>query len=640
MEGWKTSGEWILKTAMLAAALLVAAVPAQAGWLDKGIGVGGAAHSVSKNLDETTNLFGRIMKSFIAGDDKETERLGDEIRNVPKNLIVRAFPVLEAANAVVNRVKSAKEKISRFVSGAKEKAVDARAALAVDRDSASQARVMANPLPSPPAGNTFMNRSATPSAPASSSWSTVTGASKPASPPSGEAARVTAFARGCFNKEIDVNDPDEYAQFKGMMEHRLSAGGSLDCAEVRNEEKKAGDNQAAEARTAGAAERSDQAGGGSGEADAVSAWLGEDREQGTARSDWDAVMGDSRSAQASTSGVAGTAATGTSGETPAYATALQSAGGTASDGGYLSALATLDEREAEERRLEEEERARQAALDEENVQQAAASGSSSASTSVTGTEGPTPSAPAPALSPGESIRECTRCPEMVVLSEGNFVMGSPLSEEGRHDPEGPQRTVRIGYLLAVGKYEVTFAEWDACAAGGGCGGYRPDDEGWGRGARPVIAVSWDDAQAYVSWLRRETGEAYRLLTEAEWEYAARAGTTAPFHTGATISTDQANYIGDYTYGSGRRGVYREMTVPVGSFAANAFGLHDVHGNVWEWVEDCWNASYAGAPADGRAWTSGDCSYRVLRGGSWLNGPWNLRSANRRRETRTGYRLAT
>ena len=131
----------------------------------------------------------------------------------------------------------------------------------------------------------------------------------------------------------------------------------------------------------------------------------------------------------------------------------------------------------------------------------------------------------------------------------------------------------------------------------------------------MINVSWDEAKAYVGWLSRKTGERYRLLSEAEWEYAARAGTAGPFHFGSTISTDQANYDGNYTYGSGRKGVYRKKTVPVGSFPANGFGLHDVHGNVREWVEDCWHDSYAGAPTDGSARiTGGDCDERAHHAG--------------------------
>ena len=219
---------------------------------------------------------------------------------------------------------------------------------------------------------------------------------------------------------------------------------------------------------------------------------------------------------------------------------------------------------------------------------------------------------------------------MVVVPAGNFQMGSPSSEQSRHDDEGPVHRVTIASAFAVGVYEVTFEEWDACVDVGGCGGYRPDDEGWGRGRRPVINVGWEEAQRFVAWLREGTGEGYRLLSEAEWEYVARAGTTTPFHTGATIATSQANYDGDYTYGNGRKGVDLGKTVPVGSFSPNAFGVYDVHGNVWEWVEDCRNDSYRGAPSDGSAWERGDCSRRVLRGGSWYFGPRYLRSAYRGR----------
>ena len=236
-----------------------------------------------------------------------------------------------------------------------------------------------------------------------------------------------------------------------------------------------------------------------------------------------------------------------------------------------------------------------------------------------------------AMRPGRVFRDCPECPELVVVPAGSFTMGSPRSEEDRDDDEGPQHHVTIAAPFAVGKYEVTFAEWDACVAAGGCNGHRPDDEGWGRGQRPVIDVSWGDAKSYVGWLSRKTGERYRLLSEAEWEYAARAGTTGPFHFGATISTDQANYDGNLTYGSGRKGVYRNKTVAVGSLSANGFGLHDVHGNVREWVGDCWHDSYAGAPRDGSAWVSGGgCDRRVLRGGSWYSNPRFLRSANRLR----------
>ena len=232
---------------------------------------------------------------------------------------------------------------------------------------------------------------------------------------------------------------------------------------------------------------------------------------------------------------------------------------------------------------------------------------------------------------GKEFQDCDTCPKMVVVPKGTFTMGSSVSEEERSDWEGPQHRVTISNPFAVGKFEVTFREWDACVSEGGCS-HRPDDQGWGRGIHPVINVNWDDAQQYVSWLSRKTGEQYRLLSESEWEYIARAGTTGPFHFGSTISTNQANYDGKYTYGSGSEGVYRKKTVSVGSFPANRFGLHDVHGNVWEWVEDCWHENYEGAPPDGSAWvTGGDCVLRVLRGGSWYNKPWLLRSAFRFRD---------
>ena len=215
---------------------------------------------------------------------------------------------------------------------------------------------------------------------------------------------------------------------------------------------------------------------------------------------------------------------------------------------------------------------------------------------------------------GETFKDCADCPEMVVVPSGSFMMGSPESEEGRRDNEGPRHRVTIPAPFAVGRFEVTFSEWDACVSDSGCGGYRPEDEGWGRDLRPVINVDWNDAQRYVSWLSKKTGHGYRLLSEAEWEYVARAGTTTRYHWGDDYRSDRVADGG--------------KTEPVGRYASNRFGLHDVHGNVWEWVEDCWNGSYAGAPADGRARVSSDCSGRVVRGGSWLANPRGLRAAFR------------
>ena len=233
---------------------------------------------------------------------------------------------------------------------------------------------------------------------------------------------------------------------------------------------------------------------------------------------------------------------------------------------------------------------------------------------------------------GGAFRDCSVCPVMTRVPPGSFVMGSSESRD-----EGPRHEVTIPYPLAVGVFEVTFEEWDACVAGGGCGGHRPRDRGWGRGNRPVIDVSWEDAQGYVAWLSRETAEEYRLLSEAEWEYVARAGTETYWGTSARRQCDYANgedesvpsqYVS--LLAPCVDGFARE-TAPVGAFRPNAFGLYDVLGNVWEWTEDCWNENYAGAPADGRAWEDGDCTQRVLRGGSWgVEAPGSLRSANRYR----------
>ena len=222
---------------------------------------------------------------------------------------------------------------------------------------------------------------------------------------------------------------------------------------------------------------------------------------------------------------------------------------------------------------------------------------------------------------GYTFKDCADCPSMIVVKGGSFMMGSPASEKGRRENEGPRREVRIANKFAVGRYEVTFAEWDACVADGGCKGYKPKDEGWGRGRRPVIYVSWDHAKAYVDWLSRKTGKTYRFLTEAEWEYVVRAGTTTTYNVGDKITKQQAQFS-EGSLGSAKQ------TVPVGSFQPNVFGVYDVHGNVWEWVEDCYKNTYKGAPRDGSAWKSGNCNFRVLRGGSWFGYPRVLRSANR------------
>ncbi|TAN47572.1 MAG: hypothetical protein EPN21_17185 [Methylococcaceae bacterium] len=266
--------------------------------------------------------------------------------------------------------------------------------------------------------------------------------------------------------------------------------------------------------------------------------------------------------------------------------------------------------------------------------------------------------PTAALSPsgtaatvGSTIKDCDVCPALVVIPSGEFTMGSPAGETGRSSNEGPQHTVRIGYRLAVGKYEVSFAEWDACAAEGACA--KPDDRGWGRGNRPVINVNWNEIRdKYLPWLNRKAhlndkspDQQYRLLSEAEWEYAARAGAATAFSFGDNINTDLANYDGNYSYNGGPKGQYRQQTLPVNSFAPNAWGLHNMHGNVLEWVQDCYKDSYQGAPNDGRPVEETGCSRRVLRGGSWVSFPGDLRSAFRGRDAPddhdnlSGFRLA-
>ena len=239
---------------------------------------------------------------------------------------------------------------------------------------------------------------------------------------------------------------------------------------------------------------------------------------------------------------------------------------------------------------------------------------------------------------GLPFRDCAECPQLVRVPAGSFMMGAPEEEEGSSSAERPVHQVDFTAPFAIGVHEVTFAQWDACVAAGGCDGHSPVSIGEGatnphmgraRATRPVVEVSWDDAQGYVAWLSAHTGETYRLPSEAEWEYAARAGTQTPFHFGATISTAQANFNGTTAYGEGSVGEARGDTLPVGSFPANAWGLHDVHGNAAEWTQDCYGWSrptYDGAPTDGSAREEGDCAERVVRGGNWADAPRWVRSA--------------
>jgi formylglycine-generating enzyme required for sulfatase activity len=216
--------------------------------------------------------------------------------------------------------------------------------------------------------------------------------------------------------------------------------------------------------------------------------------------------------------------------------------------------------------------------------------------------------------PGDSFRDCKECGEVVVVPAGSFDMGSST------EYENPVHRVVIAKPFAIGRNEVTFDEWDSCVTDGGCK-YRPDDRNWGRGNRPVINVSWMDAKAFVTWLSQKTGQTYRLPTEAEWEYVARAGTNTSYWWGRDVGAGNAN-CRDCKTGD------PQQTATVGSYKANPFGLHDTAGNVAEWVEDCWNENYRGAPQNGSAWLKGDCRLRVLRGGAFDSTARYLRSSSR------------
>ena len=274
--------------------------------------------------------------------------------------------------------------------------------------------------------------------------------------------------------------------------------------------------------------------------------------------------------------------------------------------------------------------------------------------------------------------------EMVPVPAGSFFMGN-MSDCDKPEKQARSMTVSFSEMdklalspdytclyetpvhrvtvpaFKMGKYEVTVAQWEACAADGGCNGYSPSAEissdlfapnaSWARGNRPVIGVSWNDIQSFIDWLNGRTGGNFRLPTEAEWEYAARAGTTTRYSWGDNIGRNRANCLSCYWWGQSALGDEHLVTAPVGSFPANAWGLHDMHGNVSEWVQDCWNeydydlGGYEYAPDDGSAWTSDNCSRRVVRGGYWGSLPTYLSSASRGfgrpadRDGSTGFRLA-
>jgi formylglycine-generating enzyme required for sulfatase activity len=249
---------------------------------------------------------------------------------------------------------------------------------------------------------------------------------------------------------------------------------------------------------------------------------------------------------------------------------------------------------------------------------------------------PAPSAPPPAKAATAAVgevKDCPACPTLVSLPPGSFTMGSNSSDPS----EKPAHPVSIKAPFAIGKYEVTVEQWNACVEAGACPRVSSDPKV--PRTAPVRDVSWDDAQAYLQWLGKVSGKAYRLPTEAEWEYAARGGTASKYWWGDGMQPGKANCkeCGDPWR--------QEGPADVGSFAANPYGLHDMNGSVWEWVGDCWHTSYKGAPDDGSAWEEKNCGSRVIRGGSWREGGSYMMSTTRFkydagvRHSQNGFRVA-
>jgi formylglycine-generating enzyme required for sulfatase activity len=251
-----------------------------------------------------------------------------------------------------------------------------------------------------------------------------------------------------------------------------------------------------------------------------------------------------------------------------------------------------------------------------------------------------------AAKPGETFKQCRNCPEMVVIPPGSFTIGSPAEEPDRRENERQLR-VTFARAYAIAKTEVTWDQWEACVRDRWCDGVgvehslRTNEDGspnktfadWGRGTRPVVGVSWFDAQTFVGWLNWKTGgdDVYHLPSEAEWEYAARAGTTTAYPWGPKLDHNYGNFGGPGPGLGGKaegRDQWVDRTAPVASFPANAFGLHDMHGNVFEWVDDCYEADRAHTPTDGLPNKQGDCAVRVFRDGTFLSNPYMQRSARR------------
>lgn len=239
------------------------------------------------------------------------------------------------------------------------------------------------------------------------------------------------------------------------------------------------------------------------------------------------------------------------------------------------------------------------------------------------------------IAPGARFQDCEQCPEMVVIPPGSFQMGSPADEQGRSSDEGPVHEVSFDRPFAIGRYEITLAQWRSCVEARACN-LLPDDRRGGSDSRPVVNVSWEDTQNYIGWLNQTSGKIYRLPSEAEWEYAARGGTGTPRYWGernvacafANVYDISGQRVHQFEWPHFTCIDANATTSEVGAYLPNDFGLYDMLGNAWEWTQDCWNSEYTNAPVNGHPNVSGDCRRRVVRGGSWKNVAWASRSAFR------------
>lgn len=632
-----------LAAAALAAAMLLPAAPSEAGWLGTGLRVAGAARSLKRNLGEAVDLLDDTLGAAVQGDLEEVERLSGELREFPGRIFTDAFlplsigaAALEKAEAAGKRLKAARQRIGRFVGDA---VADARMALETG-EYEIEAGVLDPKRPLP---------SVTLSGPS--------GTKRPASASSGASSAPDPWGQDPEeDEETATGKPDPWGQ--DPKDEEPVARDVDPPGEDGQAGREGGDEtiDRLQGEYAAALDRYLSAEEGSSdyestlnallerEKELLAGVAGQEEEQELTpdeRRRVQACLAEREFDPGTPDGIFGP-------RTRNAIRAWQASQGWEESGrlNQSSARKLLEECEVA---VAEAETAEEDALSK--------------------------------WPPGKKFRDCAECPELVVVPSGEFMMGSPSDETARQNSEDPIHRVTIPQPFAVSVYEITRGEFssfvsetnhemgNSCKILWGDGFYETTGSNWRKKVflysqidgnkeyrqtddHPVVCVSWVDAKTYIKWLSGKTGKEYRLLTESEWEYVARAGTKTAFHTGKTISPEEANYDAwNWTYGSNRgyskltRKIWRGRTVSVGSFGANNFGLHDVHGNVWEWVEDCWNGNYTGSPNDGSAWLSGDCSLRVLRGGAWLGWAGNMRSARRAMESsryrgsNVGFRVA-